>query len=219
MDQDRPKRPMNPAVRQGLRVSALSAVWTVAAGSGAIAIGVIGNTLTLAVVGVIGLLDAVGSATLLFHFKHAIRHESISARREKATLLVVSAGLAAVGLATIGDSAYRLDRHTRSTPALAGIILAGLSIVISAGLAVRKRRIAGRIPSRALNADGWLSATGAVLAFVTVLGTTLDRAFAWWWSDPVAAVTVASGAIALSIQQMFSSGTFGLFDEDSASCP
>lgn len=201
MDQDRPDPPTNQAVRQGLRVSAGSALWTVTAGSAAIAIGVISNTLTLAVVGVIGLLDAIGSGALFVHFRHAERHEAISLRRERSTLLVVSAGLAAVGLATIGDSIYRLDRHTRATPALAGIVLAGLSLVISAGLAVGKRRIAGRIPSRALNADGWLSATGAMLAFVTVLGTSLERAFAWWWTDPLAAMTVALGAIALSVQQ------------------
>ena len=201
MDQNRPEPPINPAIREGLRVSAGSALWTVAAGSAAIAIGVVSNTLTFAAVGAIGLLDAIGSGALFLHFKHAIRHESISLHRERSTLLLVSAGLAAVGLATIGGSIYRLDRHTKSTAAIAGIVLAGLSIIVSTGLALRKRRIAGRIPSRALNADGWLSATGAVLALVTVLGATLERAFAWWWIDPLAAMTVALGAIALSLQQ------------------
>ena len=201
MDPRPPEPPINPAVRQGLRISGVSALWTVTAGSAAIAIGVIGNTLIFAAVGAIGLLDAIGSGVLVLHFKHALKHKSISPRRERSTLLVVSVGLATVGLATIGDSIYRLDRNTKSTPALAGIVLAGLSILLSAGLAVSKRRIAVRIPSRALNADGWLSATGALLALVTVLGTTLERAFGWWWTDPLAAMTVASGAIALGLQQ------------------
>jgi divalent metal cation (Fe/Co/Zn/Cd) transporter len=190
---------VNRAVQAGLRISAYSLAWTVAAGSGAIAIGVIGNSLSLAVFGVIGLLDAVGSATLMLHFRHAIRHETISQRHERLTLLVVSAGMAAVGLATIADSVYRLDQHAKSSSLLAGIILAAVSVAVLATLSVGKRRIAARIPSHALRADGWLSAMGALLGGVALLGTTLNQAFKWWWMDPVAAIAVACGAVTLSV--------------------
>lgn len=198
MAYDRPDS-LNRAVQEGLRISAYSLGWTVIAGSGAITIGVIGNSLSLAVFGVIGLLDAVGSATLMLHFWHAIRHETISQRHEELTLRVVSAGMAAVGLGTIADSAYRLDQHVKSTSLLPGIVLAALSVVVLAALSTGKRRIARRIPSHALGADGWLSAMGALLGVVTLVGTTLNRAFQWWWMDPVAAIGVAGGAVALSV--------------------
>jgi divalent metal cation (Fe/Co/Zn/Cd) transporter len=196
---DQPQAPINPGVRDGLRISSYSLGWTIAAGTGVIVIGVIGNSLTLAVFGIVGLLDAVGSGTLIFHFRHAIRHETVSPRHERMTLLVVSTGMAAVGLATIADSVYRLHGHVNSRPLLPGIALAAVSVVVLATLASRKRRIARRIPSDALHADGWLSAMGAILACVVLLGTTLDQAFAWWWIDPLAAIVVACGAISLSV--------------------
>jgi divalent metal cation (Fe/Co/Zn/Cd) transporter len=182
-----------------MRISICSLIWTVTAGSGAIAIGILGNNLTLVVFGVIGLLDGVGSGTLIAHFRHALRHDSVSSRHERLTLLVVSWGMAVVGVATIADSIYRLRAEVHSNPLPAGIGLAAVSVLVLAALAVGKRRIAPRIPSHALGADGWLSATGALLAVVTLAGTALDKAFNWWWSDPVAAILVAVAAIGLSI--------------------
>jgi divalent metal cation (Fe/Co/Zn/Cd) transporter len=199
---DQPQAPIDRDVRQGLRISSYSLGWTIVAGTCVIVIGVIGNSLTLVVFGIVGLLDAVGSGTLILHFRHAIRHEAISPQHERMTLLVVSAGMATVGVATIADSVYRLIAHVNSRPLLPGIVLAAVSVVVLTTLSSRKRRIARRIPSGALHADGWLSAMGAVLACVVLLGTTLDKAFAWWWIDPLAAIVVACGAISLSILLM-----------------
>jgi divalent metal cation (Fe/Co/Zn/Cd) transporter len=186
------------SLRDGLRISTVSLSWTVAAGSAAVVIGVIGNSLALSVFGVIGLLDAVGSAALIRQFRHALRHEVISQKHERTTLLIVSVGMAAVGLGTIADSAYRLDRHVRSSSLLPGIVLAAVSVLVLGTLAGGKRRIARRIPSDALRADGWLSAVGALLASVALAGATLERAFGWWWIDPLAAIAVGCGAVALS---------------------
>jgi divalent metal cation (Fe/Co/Zn/Cd) transporter len=63
---------------------------------------------------------------------------------------------------------------------------------------LRKRRVSAQIPSHALLADSWLSAAGAVLGVLTLVGSALERALGWWWLDPVAATLVACGALALS---------------------
>jgi divalent metal cation (Fe/Co/Zn/Cd) transporter len=182
-----------------LRISVVSVIWTVAAGATAVAIGVAGGSLVLAAFGAIGLLDGAGSATLVVHFRHALRHEAISERRERIALLVITIGMVVVGVATAADSAYRLAERAGADSLPPGIVLAGVSVAVLARLAVRKRQIARLIPSHALHADGWLSATGAVLALFTVVGTGLNAAFGWWWLDPAAATVVASGAIVLGI--------------------
>lgn len=190
---------MSGDVRDGLWVSQASLVWTIAAGSVAIAIGIIGNSLVLLAFGLIGLLDAIGSGTLIVHFRHAQRHQTVSERHERFALIVVTVGMAAVGMATVADSIFRLSVRTTSDPVPSGVALAGASMVMLALLAIRKRKVARRIPSHALHADGWLSAMGALLALVALTGTGLDSAFGWWWIDPVAAVVVGSGAIGLSV--------------------
>ena len=192
-------RRISPSLREGQRVSQTSFAWTITSGAGAITIGVLGNSLVLVAFGLTGLLDAVGSGTLIVHFRHSQRQEAISERHERRALIVVTGGMAAIGIATIVDSIYRLGTHTASDPLPAGVALAGISVLMLAILAVRKRRIGKRIPSHALHADGLLSAMGAVLALVALSGTGLDAVFGWWWIDPLAAIAVGCGAVALGI--------------------
>jgi len=83
---------INQSIREGLRVSQTSLAWTMFAGAGAIAVGVLGNSLVLIAFGAIGLLDAVGSGSLITHFRHARRHEAISELHERRALIVVTIG-------------------------------------------------------------------------------------------------------------------------------
>ena len=39
---------------------------------------------------------------------------------------------------------------------------------------------------------GWLSATGCLLASVTVIGSILAAQLDWWWADAVAALLIAA---------------------------
>jgi divalent metal cation (Fe/Co/Zn/Cd) transporter len=186
-------------VRRGLHVSIFSLAWTIGVGGGAIALGVLGNSLVLVVFGAIDLLDAGGSASLVVHFRHSLHHEAISERHERLVLRIVTVGMASVGVATIVVSCLRLVSRHSSSPAIAAVVLTGVSAVVLAMLARAKRRIAARIPSHALHADGWLSAVGSLLALVAVGGTGLSVAFGWWWIDPAAAIGVAGGALGLSV--------------------
>lgn len=194
-----PVSPVRRDVEAGLRVSRISLLWTLLAGIGAITIGVATNSLVLISFGVIGLLDAVGSGSLIVSFRHALRHEVISNRHEQMALRIVTLGMAAIGVSTVIDSLFRLASHTTSDSVAAGVVLTGLSVLVLALLARQKHRVAAQIPSHALHSDGWLSAMGALLALVTLLGTGLKAGLGWWWLDPLAAVGVACGAVALSI--------------------
>lgn len=189
-----------PALLQaGLRVSIASVVWTVASGAAAVVLGVTSNTLVLVAFGAIGMLDAVGSSTLVIHFRHALRHEVFSARHERVALRMVTIGIVLVGVSTAALSLRRLAERSVSDAALVGVAVAAASVPVLAALATRKHRIGLLIPSRALVADGWLSGSGALLALVTVVGTGFTAAFGWWWLDPVAATAVAVAAVGVGL--------------------
>ncbi len=130
------------------------------------------------------------------HFRHALRHEAFSDRREQLALRAVTLGLVVVGTSTAVESTRRLIGHVESHAVPTGAALAAMSIGVLGLLAVRKHRTAGRIPSRALLADGWLSAIGCLLAIVT--GTGLTSAYGWWWVDPLAAAAVACVALTIA---------------------
>jgi divalent metal cation (Fe/Co/Zn/Cd) transporter len=186
-------------IEAGLRVSRVSLIWTLVAGISAITIGIITNSLVLISFGAVGLLDAVGSGSLMVSFRHALRHDAISNRHEQMALRIVTLGMATIAIATVADSAFRLASHSTSNSVAAGVVLTGMSVLVLALLARRKHRIAARIPSHALYADGWLSAIGSLLALIALAGTALEAGFGWWWLDPLAAIGVACGAVVLAI--------------------
>jgi divalent metal cation (Fe/Co/Zn/Cd) transporter len=182
-----------------LRISAASFGWTVVSSTASVAIGVAQNSLVLVAFGLTGVLDSAGSAVLVVHFRHALHHDAFSERHERTALRVVTIGLVVVGVLTSAESLRRLigSVHAESVPA--GVALAAASAMVLAVLSSRKRRAASAVDSQALLADGWLSATGALLGVVTVVGTGLASAFDWWWVDPIAAAMVACGAVGAGI--------------------
>jgi divalent metal cation (Fe/Co/Zn/Cd) transporter len=185
-------------LRAGVRVSSVSIAWTLAASAVSVVLGVKASNLVLVAFGCTGLLDAAGSIALVVHFRHALRHETFSERHEHVAFLIVTGGLVVVALATVAESVVRLVTQKHGEQTLVGIGVAAASVVVLALLARRKIELGRSIPSQALVADGLLSATGAVLAVVTVLGTLLS-ALGWWWADPVAALVVAVGALAVAV--------------------
>ena len=103
----------------------------------------------------------------------------------------MTGGLAVIGVLTVADSAYRFIAQSKSGTAPIGVVLAGGSVIVLAMLAAQKRRIGGRLPSRALLADGSVSRAGATFAVLTLAGRAMAVGFGWWWLDPVAAMGVA----------------------------
>ena len=118
---------------------------------------------------------------------------------ERAALRVITVGLVAVGMVTAVVSVIQLINEHHPSGAAAAVVLAAASLVALSVLALRKRHVAIRLPSRALKADGQLTTVGAVLAGVTLLGTAASAALGWWWADPAAALATAIGAIVLGI--------------------
>jgi divalent metal cation (Fe/Co/Zn/Cd) transporter len=58
-------------------------------------------------------------------------------------------------------------------------------------LAVAKRRLGGRISSRALRGDGTLSGIGAATSLLALSALVLYDTLGWWWTDRAAALIVA----------------------------
>jgi divalent metal cation (Fe/Co/Zn/Cd) transporter len=174
-------------------------VWTVGASCAEVALGLTHHILSLAVFGLAGLLDAAGSATLVSHFRHALNHDGLSDRRERRAVLVVSSGLIVLGLVTIIEGGRRLvDRHAGHTTT-AGTTIAAVSIVVLTALAITKKRVGRQTGSEAMVADSALSASGAVLAIVAIVGATFAGDDRWSWVDPTAAIVMAAFAAAYGV--------------------
>ena len=185
-------------VHSAFVVSLVSVVWTLAAGGLAIALGVAGHSAVLVAFGAIGFVDAAGSVALVYHFHHAIKHDALAAHLEQLAHRVVVTGLFLVGLGAVVVGSVRLATGSRTDDSFVGTLLAAVSLVVLAVLSARKQRIAARVGSRALLADGRLSAVGAAQAAVAVFGTAA-RGFGWSSADAIAATIVGLLAMTTAI--------------------
>jgi divalent metal cation (Fe/Co/Zn/Cd) transporter len=182
--------------RSAWRVSVQSVVWTVVAGSSAVAVGLRQRSVVLVAFGAIGVVDAVGSAALAHHFRHSVRHDEFSEQLERRAHRIVLVGLFVVGCGAIVGSVARLVSGSAAQPSGAGVVLGATSLIVLTGLSARKRRLAALVSSGALRSDGHLSAVGAAQAGVTLAGTATSAWFTWDWADATAALVVGCGAVA-----------------------
>ncbi len=185
-------------LRAALVVSALSVAWTMISSAGAVTIGLRSGTLVLVAFGAIGVVDAMGSIALVYHFRRALRHARISERTEAVAHYVVLCGLFVVGAASAVAGVLHAT-VLRSAPEGSGaaITLVAMSLVALSALSVGKQRIARRVPSHALLSDGHLSGIGAMQAGVTLAGTAIAASVGLKWVD--GAATAVIGAVAMGV--------------------
>jgi divalent metal cation (Fe/Co/Zn/Cd) transporter len=131
------------------------------------------------------------SALLVWRFRAERTGRGERARRvEQLALRVATAAFTIVALYVLVRAALSLagGKHPRSS--LFGIGEALASLFVLPYLAVAKYRLSAQLGSRALRADSLLTASGVALAAIALAGLILQRAFGWWWADPLAAVLI-----------------------------
>lgn len=186
-------------LRRARRASALSIAWSLLAGSAMIAVGALSASTVLVAVGAVAYVDGVGSVALAHHFTHGLRHAGLDDRFERRAHRIVTAGLLSVGVATVAVSGARLVGGSTGDASAFGVIVAATSAAMLTMLATAKVRIGRRISSRALVADGHVSAIGAAQGVVAAAGALVTSVVEVRWADPLAALFVAVVAIALAL--------------------
>ncbi len=185
-------------ITAALRVSVMSAGWTLCSSVVAVAIGVHSHTAVLVALGAIGFVDAIGSVTLAVHFRDALHNETLSERLEALSHAVVLVCLAIVGAAALVTGVARLVRGDSGGESVAGVVLAAVSAVVLGVLARRKSAVAPRVASDALRSDGHLSGIGGAQAVVALAGTAATSWLSWTAADSVATAVVGAVAFVLA---------------------
>ena len=187
-------------ISAAIRVSVVSVAWTIATGATAVVLGIVASSIVLVAFGLTAAVDAAGSWLLALHFRHVRHHDRIDARRERRAHVVINLGLLVIGSGAVIESGVRLLQHHGSRGSRPGALTAAASVIALTALAIRKHKIARRLGSAPWHADGNLSATGALLGAVTVVGALVHGID---WLDPVCAagigaVAAASGGYSLA---------------------
>jgi divalent metal cation (Fe/Co/Zn/Cd) transporter len=184
--------PRHNHVADAIRWSALSVAWAVLVGAASVVAGLAAQSTALVGFGLGSLLDGMASVVLVIRFRHERLGERSPDELERRAGQAVGAALMviAIYLTTRAVMALADESGPHSSPL--GVVLTSASLLVLPVLAMAKLRLAGTLASRALRADGVLSAAGALLAAATLAGLALSSALDWWWADSVAALVIAA---------------------------
>jgi divalent metal cation (Fe/Co/Zn/Cd) transporter len=183
-------------VSAALRLVSISVAFGLLSGAVSVTTGLQDHSLGVFAVGLGVLADVTGSAALIWRFRAERRQPVRSDAAETRAAIVVAVALAVVSAVLTVQSVVALA--ARSHPGTSGVTLAaaGVSAVVLTPLAYAKRRLGGRMASRALEGDGALSGIGAVTSLLALAALALNDTLGWWWADRIAALIVAAVAAA-----------------------
>ena len=183
-------------VRAAIWLVTVSVVFGLASGVVSVTVGLLGHSLGVLAVGLGVLADVTGSATLVWRFGAELRDPAVSARRERRSAVIVAVALAVVAAVLVAESVSALVEGSHPAASVITMTAAGVSLVVLTPLAIAKRRLGGRMSSRALQGDGTLSGIGAAASFLALAALIVYRGLGCWWADRIAALVVAAVAAA-----------------------
>lgn len=180
-----------PLLRRGLLYEGITIGWNVIEGAIAITAGVMALSVALIGFGIDSVIETTSGLVVGWRLWYEIRGQSPEKIEKVERWASKAAGSLLLILATyiLIDAGRRLlgyGAHAEASPI--GIILTAVSLVVMPILGWAKLKTAKALGSGALRADAFETITCAWLSLTTLVGLSLNAAFAWWWADPLAAL-------------------------------
>jgi divalent metal cation (Fe/Co/Zn/Cd) transporter len=179
------------ALRKGLRLEVFTVGWNAVEAIVAIVAGFFAGSVALVGFGLDSVIESVSGVALY----HRLRGELLgdderNEARERRALRFVGVSFFLIAAYVLYEAATVLWRKEVPHHSAAGIVLAGLSLIIMPFLGWNKMRTARELESRALAADAKETFVCAYLSLALLLGLGLNASLGWWWADPVAGLAM-----------------------------
>ena len=179
-----------PDVRQGVHLEIFTVAWMVIEAAVSLGAGIIAGSILLTAFGLDSVIELISGSVLLWRLSveagggDAQRVESI----ERTAAWVVAVTLALLCVYVLVSSLYGLATQDRPESSPVGILVAAAAVLVMPWLAWRKRGVARRIGSEALEGDAAESLTCGYMAATVLIGVGLNALFGWWWIEDLAAL-------------------------------
>ncbi len=174
---------------RAIRLEYFTVGWNVIEAAVALVAGYLARSIALQGFGLDSIIESASGLMLLWRFQQTKLEQE---RAESRAVRVV--GLTFLALAAYVGYEGVTDLWFRRAPifSLPGLLLACASLAVMPVLGLSKRRLARKLGSRALAADGLETLLCAYLSATLLIGLILNGWLGWWWADPVAALAMTA---------------------------
>lgn len=173
-------------IRRGRMLEYLTVGWNLVEAVIAIGAGAAAGSTALVGFGIDSLIESASGGVMLWRLQAGEKGE----RREQLALRLVGISLLALALYVAWDASWTLYRREAPDESLVGIGLAVVSLIVMPILARAKRKVAGKLGSRSMEADSRQTDICAYLSAILLAGLGLNAWLEWWWADPVAGLVM-----------------------------
>jgi len=170
-------------LRRGRMLEYFTIGWNSLEAVVAVSFGIIVGSVALVGFGVDSVIESSSGAILLWRLFAGEEKERLALRLVGISLLVLAAFVAF-------DAVKSLVFQERPDESYVGIALAIVSLIVMPILARKKRKVAARLGSRAMEADSRQTDICAYLSAILLGGLVLNALAGWWWADPIAALVM-----------------------------
>ncbi|TKK90371.1 cobalt transporter [Herbidospora galbida] len=172
------------------RLVAATIAYNVVEAAVAITAGTVASSAALVAFGLDSIVEVASAAAVAWQFS-VTDHE----RRERTALRVIAVSFFALAAYVTFDAVRALLGAGEAEHSTAGLILAGLSLVVMPFLSYAQRRTGRELGSASAVADSKQTLLCTYLSGVLLVGLALNSLFGWFWADPIAALIIAAVAV------------------------
>lgn len=177
-------------LRRAWWLAVITVGWNVVEGAVAITAAVLAGSQALFGFGADSAIESVSGAVLAWRLTAEQRDPHRAEEVEHTALRVIGVSFLLLAAFVGFDAIRALAVQDEPATSVVGIVLTAVSLVVMPVLAIRKRRVADALASRAAVADSQQTWACAWLSAIVLAGLGLNAALGWWWADPVAALVV-----------------------------
>jgi len=181
--------PRSELLRRARGLEVFTVAWNSLEGVIAVGLGIFAGSIALVGFGIDSVIETSSGVILLWRLQ-ARRDAEDAEAAERRALRLVGASLLVLAAYVAGDALLSILRRDAPQESLAGIALAGISLMVMPLLARSKRRLASQLDSDALRADAVQTIICAYLSAILLAGLALNAQLSWWWADPLAALAM-----------------------------
>ncbi len=177
-------------LRTGVRLELLTVIWMVIEAAISLGAGIVAGSVLLIAFGLDSVIELVSGSVLLWRLSIELHdgEEDKAEQVEHTATWVIALTLGLLCVYVLVSSVLGLVTRASQQTSPVGIAVSLAAVIVMPYLAWRKRTVAQRIGSEALEGDAAESITCAYMAGTVLVGLVLNAIFGWWWAEYAAAL-------------------------------